>query len=58
VTRILGIDPGSLVTGWGVVEADGPRVTRIASGALHAAGDDFPARLRAIHAGVRAPGRA
>jgi crossover junction endodeoxyribonuclease RuvC len=53
VARILGIDPGSVVTGWGVVDAEGQRVSRVASGAIHADGDDFPARLKAIHDGVR-----
>lgn len=32
--RILGIDPGSRVTGWGVIEASGWDVGRVAHGAL------------------------
>ena len=30
--RILGIDPGLRTTGFGVIEADGPRLHYIASG--------------------------
>ena len=30
--RILGIDPGLLNTGWGVIEKDGPRLIHIANG--------------------------
>lgn len=55
MTRILGIDPGSLVTGWGVVEVDGPRITHLASGVVAtSAGAELPVRLRTIHDGVRA----
>jgi crossover junction endodeoxyribonuclease RuvC len=32
--RVLGIDPGSRVTGWGVVEACGTRVRHVASGTI------------------------
>ncbi|MCP4992778.1 MAG: crossover junction endodeoxyribonuclease RuvC [Gammaproteobacteria bacterium] len=46
--RILGIDPGSLVTGYGVIESDGRQTVHIASGCIRVAGDDFPTRLGAI----------
>ena len=50
--RILGIDPGSRVTGWGVIESDGIRSRHIASGCIQARGDDFPARLGVIYGGL------
>ncbi|RMD82564.1 MAG: crossover junction endodeoxyribonuclease RuvC, partial [Candidatus Dadabacteria bacterium] len=30
--RVLGVDPGSVVTGWAVVDCHGGRLERIASG--------------------------
>ncbi len=52
--RILGLDPGSRATGFGVVDVgvDGPRY--VASGAIRASGNDFPKRLQEIYAGVAA----
>lgn len=46
--RILGIDPGSRITGFGVIEAEGASVRYIASGAIHVEGQAFPLRLRNI----------
>ena len=34
VIRILGIDPGSTATGWGVVEAEGARLSYMGSGVI------------------------
>ncbi len=54
--RILGIDPGLQTTGFGVIEADGPRLHYIASGTIRtkeAAQGDLPGRLRLIFDGVR-----
>ena len=54
--RILGIDPGLQRTGFGVIEADGPRLTYIASGTistLEAPRGDLPLRLKIIFEGVR-----
>jgi crossover junction endodeoxyribonuclease RuvC len=51
--RILGIDPGSRVTGFGVVESDGIRTRYLASGCIRARGDDLDARLGCIFEGVR-----
>ncbi|HUO96501.1 MAG TPA: crossover junction endodeoxyribonuclease RuvC [Steroidobacteraceae bacterium] len=52
--RILGLDPGSRATGFGVVDVgpEGPRY--VASGAIRATGEDFPRRLQQIYAGVAA----
>jgi crossover junction endodeoxyribonuclease RuvC len=43
--RVLGIDPGSQCTGFGVVDAAGPRLTYVASGVIRTAHGDFAARL-------------
>lgn len=47
--RILGIDPGSTATGWGVIERAGPRLSFVAAGvARPAAGAARARRLAAI----------
>lgn len=51
---VLGVDPGSLRTGFGVIETDGRRVRVIASGVLAPSRRaSLESRLRAIHEGVR-----
>jgi len=52
--RILGIDPGSRITGWGVIEARGARLTHIAHGCIRAGDGDLPPRLAAIYQGLSA----
>lgn len=47
-TRILGIDPGSLLTGWAVIVQEGPRLQRVASGVIRTGGQEFTQRLRII----------
>lgn len=54
--RILGIDPGLQRTGFGVIEAEGPRLAYVASGTistLEAPKGDLPQRLKIIFEGVR-----
>ncbi|MDH4059391.1 MAG: crossover junction endodeoxyribonuclease RuvC [Aquincola sp.] len=54
-TRILGIDPGLQTTGFGLVDADGPRLRYVASGTIRTAAvarGDLPARLKVIFDGV------
>ena len=47
--RILGIDPGSETTGWGVIEGDGPSYRLLECGTIRASlGQKFPARLLKI----------
>jgi len=47
--RILGIDPGSETTGWGVIEGDARRYYLVECGAVSALpGQKFPARLLRI----------
>jgi crossover junction endodeoxyribonuclease RuvC len=51
--RALGIDPGTRVAGWGVVEAAGGGFRHVASGTLAlSARTSTAARLAALHAGV------
>ncbi len=46
--RILGIDPGSRITGYGIIESDGNRSVHIVSGCIRLKQDDLPQRLGAI----------
>jgi crossover junction endodeoxyribonuclease RuvC len=51
--RVLGIDPGSETTGWGVVEGDARRYGVVAFGVVRAAARErFAARLLKISAGI------
>ena len=51
--RVLGIDPGSEITGWGVIEGDGPRYQVLEYGALRLpSGQKFPARLLSVWSGL------
>lgn len=53
VTRILGIDPGSRITGYGVIEEAGRGSHKyIASGSIRVKADTFPERLKQIFDGV------
>jgi len=51
-TRILGIDPGSRTTGFGVIDVEGNRMCMIAAGCVRSVGDDFPSRLKIVYDGV------
>lgn len=48
--RILGVDPGSRFTGWGVIEQEGSQIKHLASGRIeaHKAGE-LPERLVMIY---------
>jgi crossover junction endodeoxyribonuclease RuvC len=46
--RILGIDPGSRITGFGLIDAEGTVVRHVANGSIRTAGGPFPQRLRCI----------
>src|SRR6266704_2501991 len=51
--RVLGIDPGSETTGWGVIESDGRRISLVDCGVIKAlAGQRFSARLLKISIGI------
>lgn len=57
--RILGIDPGLQTTGFGVLDADGPRLSYVASGTIKSTGaqgaaiGDLPGRIKIIFESVR-----
>ena len=54
--RILGIDPGLRITGFGVVDVDGPHLRYVASGTIkttHLESKELPARLKVLFDGVR-----
>ena len=52
---ILGIDPGSLITGWGLIELIGTQLHHLAHGTITAsAAMALPSRLSQIHTGLRA----
>ena len=55
---ILGIDPGSRLTGYGVIEQQGRQLRYLGSGCINAVGSvraplDLAAKLRIIHDGIR-----
>ncbi len=45
IVRILGIDPGSRQTGYGIIDSDGVRSAHIDSGCIYVKGEDFAQRL-------------
>ncbi|MDH2999412.1 crossover junction endodeoxyribonuclease RuvC [Chelonobacter oris] len=49
---ILGIDPGSRVTGYGVIRQNGRKLEYLGSGAIRTVVLDLPTRLKRIYAGV------
>lgn len=46
--RILGIDPGSRLTGFGVLDLEADRATYVASGTVQSVDGEFPDRLKRI----------
>ena len=52
ITRILGIDPGSRLTGFGVLDFEGDKPTYVASGTIRSPDGSFPERLRKIFESV------
>jgi crossover junction endodeoxyribonuclease RuvC len=55
VQRVLGLDPGSIRTGWGVIERSGPGARGIAAGVVKVSERaELGERLRLIFAGVKA----
>jgi crossover junction endodeoxyribonuclease RuvC len=51
--RILGLDPGSRRTGYGVIECGPSRQTQLANGCIVAGTGELPGRLRCIFEGVQ-----
>ena len=53
-TRILGVDPGLRVTGFGLIEKSGNNLAYVASGCIKTdAKASLPQRLMTIYAGLR-----
>jgi crossover junction endodeoxyribonuclease RuvC len=52
--RVLGLDPGSLRTGFGIIDCTVRAEKHVASGCIRATGDDFARRLRQIHEAILA----
>ena len=50
--RVLGLDPGSRITGYGVVETTPTGTRYVASGSIRAGSGDFTRRLQDIYRGV------
>ncbi len=51
--RILGIDPGLRITGFGIIDRDGSRLGYVASGCIKSPGGELPERLKSILHGLR-----
>ncbi len=52
--RVLGIDPGSRRTGYGVIECRGADYVHVAHGSISVSGDALASRLRLIFEGLQA----
>ncbi|MEH6533834.1 crossover junction endodeoxyribonuclease RuvC [Photobacterium frigidiphilum] len=52
MTIILGIDPGSRITGYGVIRQVGRNLEYLGSGCIRTSFEDIPGRLKQIYAGV------
>ena len=50
--RILGIDPGSRLTGYGIIEMQAGRAIWVGSGCIRIKGDDLASRLRILVDGL------
>jgi crossover junction endodeoxyribonuclease RuvC len=50
--RILGIDPGSRKTGFGIIELEGKQIKHVINGRLMVGDGDFPDRLKQIFEGL------
>ena len=50
--RVLGVDPGSRLTGYGVVDVDGDTLHYVASGCIQTVKGPFTGRLADIYRGV------
>ncbi|HEX7380907.1 MAG TPA: crossover junction endodeoxyribonuclease RuvC [Nevskiaceae bacterium] len=52
LVRVLGIDPGSRVTGYGVIERCGGELRHVAHGCIRCADAALPMRLQRIHSAL------
>ncbi len=51
--RILGIDPGLRVTGFGIIEQSGPQLNYVASGCVRSGEGELPVRLKVLLDGLQ-----
>ena len=49
---ILGVDPGSRVTGYGIIESVGQKIRYLGSGCIRTSGDRLPPKLGQIYDGL------
>ena len=52
-TRILGLDPGLRITGFGLVDQLGTQLRYVASGCIKTKDGELPGRLKTLRDGVR-----
>lgn len=52
--RVLGIDPGLVNMGWGVIVVDGSRISHVANGIVRSRAASLAARLCDLHRGLAA----
>ena len=52
MSLVLGIDPGSRVTGYGLIDVQGNRLSYVDSGCIRTEGGALPARLKKIFDGL------
>jgi len=50
--RILGVDPGSRITGFGIIDAQGNRLRHIAHGCIKTGKGELPERLHQLFTGL------
>lgn len=52
MSLIIGIDPGSRLTGYGIIEKDGQKLKFIDAGTIRTETTEMPERLKRIFAGI------
>lgn len=50
--KIIGIDPGLQNMGWGIIRADGPRLSHLANGVIRPGAGELGARLALLYRGL------
>ena len=52
MSLIIGIDPGSRLTGYGIIQKEGQKLIFVDAGTIRTAAADMPERLKRIFAGI------
>ncbi len=52
MTLIIGIDPGSRLTGYGIIQKDGQKLSFVDAGTIRTETKEMPERLKRIFAGI------